>query len=77
MKCGTCICTLRTETFSYETLQERPFGGEEEYTGYNIKTNPREIECEVVDRFLLAKDWVQWRAFVNTAMNPRVPSRFF
>jgi hypothetical protein len=39
----------------------------------NIKIDRRETEWDGVDWIHLAKDRDQWRAFVNTVMNLRVP----
>jgi hypothetical protein len=39
----------------------------------NIKIELSEIPCEIVDRINLAKDWDQWRGFMNTIINLRVP----
>jgi hypothetical protein len=39
----------------------------------NIGMDLREICSEVVDSIHLARDRYQWRAFVNTVMNFRVP----
>jgi hypothetical protein len=38
----------------------------------NIKMDLNVIVCEDVDWIHLNKETFQWRAFVNTAMNPRV-----
>jgi len=39
----------------------------------NIKTDLREIGIDWANCIRLAQDMVHWRAFVNTAMNLRVP----
>jgi hypothetical protein len=39
----------------------------------NIKIDVREIGWDGMDWIDLAQDRDQWRAFVNTAMNLRVP----
>jgi hypothetical protein len=39
----------------------------------NIKMDLREIEIDGANWIRLAQDKVQWRAFVNTVMNLRVP----
>jgi hypothetical protein len=39
----------------------------------NIKLDLREIEIDGANWIRLAQDRVQWRAFVNTVMNRRVP----
>jgi hypothetical protein len=39
----------------------------------NIKLNRREIGIDGANWIQLAQDRVQWRAFVNTVMNLRVP----
>jgi hypothetical protein len=39
----------------------------------NIKLDVREIGIDGADWIQLAQDRVQWRVFVNTSMNLRVP----
>jgi hypothetical protein len=39
----------------------------------NIKMDLRKIGIDGANRFQMALDRVQWRAFVNTVMNFRVP----
>jgi hypothetical protein len=39
----------------------------------NIKVDLREIGIDVANWIQLTQDMVQWRAFVNTVMNLRVP----
>jgi len=39
----------------------------------NIKLDLREIGIEGANWIQLAQDIIQWRVFVNTVMNPRVP----
>jgi hypothetical protein len=39
----------------------------------NIKMDLREIEIDGANWIRLAQDRVQWRAFVNTVINLRVP----
>jgi hypothetical protein len=52
---------------------KRPLGRPRRSWEYNIKLDLREIEIDVANWIRLAKDRVQWRAFVNTIMNLRVP----
>jgi hypothetical protein len=40
---------------------------------YNIKLDLSETGIDVADWIDMAQDMVQWRAFVNTVMNLRVP----
>jgi hypothetical protein len=44
-----------------------------EGTGGNIKMDLKETEYEKVDWIRFVWDRFQWRALVNTIMNPRVP----
>jgi hypothetical protein len=39
----------------------------------NIKMDLREIEIDVANWIWLAQDRLQWRAFLSTVMNLRVP----
>jgi hypothetical protein len=57
---------------------KRPLGRPRRRWEYNIKLDLREIGINGANWIQLAQDRVQWRAFVNTAMNLRVPqSRIF
>jgi hypothetical protein len=52
---------------------KRPLGRPRSRWMANIKMDLREIGWGGVDWIDLAHDRDQWRALVNTAMNPRVP----
>jgi hypothetical protein len=52
---------------------KRPLGRPRRMWEDNIKMDLREIGIDVESRIRLAKDRVQWQAFVNTVMNLRVP----
>jgi hypothetical protein len=52
---------------------KRPLGRRRHRWEDNIKTDLREIGINEVNWIQLAKDRVQWRAFVNTVMNLWVP----
>jgi transcription termination factor 2 len=52
---------------------KRPLGRPRSRWEDNIKMDLREIGIEGVNWIHLAQDRVQWRAFVNTAMNLRDP----
>jgi hypothetical protein len=39
----------------------------------NIKMDLKETGIDVANWILLAQEWVQWRAFMNTVMNLRFP----
>jgi hypothetical protein len=52
---------------------KRPLGRPRRRWEDNIKLDLREIGTDVANWIELAQDMVQWRAFVNTVMNLRVP----
>jgi hypothetical protein len=52
---------------------KRPLGRPRRMWEDNVKINLREIEIDGTNLIRLAQDRVQWRAFVNTVMNFRVP----
>jgi hypothetical protein len=52
---------------------KRPLGRPRRGWEDNIKLNVREIGIDEVNWTQLARDTVQWRPFVNTVMNLRVP----
>jgi hypothetical protein len=51
----------------------RPLGRPRRRWEDNIKMDLREIGIDGTKWFRLVQDRVQWRAFVNTVMNLRVP----
>jgi hypothetical protein len=52
---------------------KRPLGRPRRRLEDNIKMDLEEIGIDGVNWIRLAQDRVQWRAFVNTVMNFRVP----
>jgi hypothetical protein len=52
---------------------KRPLGRPRRRWEDNIKMDLREIRIDRTNWIQLAQDRVQWRAFVNTVMNLRVP----
>jgi hypothetical protein len=52
---------------------KRPLGRPKRRWENNIKLDRREIVIGGPNLIQLAEDRVQWRAFVNTVMNPQVP----
>jgi hypothetical protein len=52
---------------------KRPLGRPRRRWVYNIKMDLREIGIDGTNCIRLAQNRVQWRAFVNTVMNIRVP----
>jgi hypothetical protein len=55
------------------TEGKRPLGRPRRRWEDNIKLDLRDIGIDGAKRIRLAKDRVQWRAFVKTVMNLRVP----
>jgi hypothetical protein len=51
----------------------RPLGRPRRRWEDNIKMDVREIWIDVANWIQMAQDRVQWRAYVNTVMNLRVP----
>jgi hypothetical protein len=54
-------------------IGKRPLGRTRRRWEDNIKIDLREIGIDGANWIRLAQDKVQWRAFVNTVMNLRVP----
>jgi hypothetical protein len=52
---------------------KRPLGRPRRRWEDNIEMDLREIEIDGANWIQLAQDRVQWRAYVNTVMNLRVP----
>jgi hypothetical protein len=52
---------------------KRPLGRPRRRREDNIKMDLREIGIDAANWIQLAQDRVQWRAFMNTVMNLRVP----
>jgi hypothetical protein len=52
---------------------KRPLGRPRSRWEYNIKMDLREIGIDGANWIRLALDRVQWRAYLNTVMNLRVP----
>jgi hypothetical protein len=57
----------------FKTINYVPLGRPRRRWVDNIKMDLREIGWDGVDWIELAQDRDQWRAFVNTVMNLRVP----
>jgi hypothetical protein len=82
--CGFSTQKGRERFFFYRVLVvrpegKRPLGRPRRRWEDNIKMNFRDIGIDGANWIRLAQDRVQWRAFVNTVMNFRVPqeSRIF
>jgi hypothetical protein len=52
---------------------KRPLGRSRRRCEDNIKMDLREIGIDEAKWIRLAQDRIQWRAFVNTVMNLRIP----
>jgi hypothetical protein len=52
---------------------KKPLGRPRRRWENHIKMDLREIVIDETNRIRLPQDRVQWRAFVNTAMNVRIP----
>jgi hypothetical protein len=52
---------------------KRPLGRPRRKWENDIKMDLGETAIDETDWIWLAQDWVQWRAFVSTVMNLRVP----
>jgi hypothetical protein len=52
---------------------KRPLGRPRRKWEYNVKINLRDIGIDAAKWIRLAQDKVQWRVFVKTVMNLRVP----
>jgi hypothetical protein len=52
---------------------KRPLGRPRRRWEYNIKMDFREIGIDGANWIQLAQDRVQWRAFVNTVIDLRIP----
>jgi len=61
--------------FGRESRKKRPLRRRRRRWEDNIKMDLREIGIDGANWIRLAQDRVQWRAFVNTVMNFRVPQR--
>jgi hypothetical protein len=56
---------------------KRPLGRPRHMWDDNIKMDIREIGIDGANWIQLTRDRVEWRAFVNTVTNLRVPKRIF
>jgi hypothetical protein len=53
--------------------ESRPLGRPRRRWEDNIRLDLQEVGCGVMDWIVMAQDRDSWRAFVNAAMNFRVP----
>jgi hypothetical protein len=68
---GECRGVYRV--FIGKPEDKRPLGRPSHRWEDNIKMDLREIGIDGANWIRLAQDRIQWRAFVNTVMNLRVP----
>jgi hypothetical protein len=73
MKWSEHVVQIREKRITYRILLAKPLGRLRLRWVDNIKINLREIEWSITDWFDLAQDKDQWRALLNTVMNPQVP----
>jgi hypothetical protein len=57
------------------TERKRPLGRPRHRWENNVRTDLREIGIDGANWIQLAQNRVQWRTFLNTVMNLRVPQR--
>jgi hypothetical protein len=73
---GHVACTGRGEVFTVERPEgKRPLGRARHRWVDDIKMDLRKIGLKGAKWIWLAQDRVQWRAFVSTVMDCRVPQR--
>jgi hypothetical protein len=75
---GGHVARMGETTNAYRILmgkpeEKRPLGRPRRRWVDDSKMDLREIECDGMDWIELAQDKDQWRVFVNTVMNLRIP----
>jgi hypothetical protein len=60
---------VHAKTLVGKSEKKRPFERRRRRYNDNIKTDLKEVICEVVDRIHTAQGWAQWRALLITVMN--------
>jgi hypothetical protein len=78
MRCAGHVARMREEGGVYRVLigrpeGKRPLGRPRRRWEDNIKLDPRKIGIEGVNWIQLVHDRAQWRTFLNTVMNVRIP----
>jgi hypothetical protein len=61
------------EVFVGKPEGKKPLGRPRHRCEDNVKTDLKDIGCEVVDLIHVVQDRIHWRAIVNTVMKLRVP----